>query len=227
MATQTSGNLHLTKPSYIDTVNVAVVNDNMDTIDENVSAIQNWQPSSNGTNNQVLKTNGDGTTRWADEVSGGAITSAVTAWLDANYSGDETIFNVDASLTTEHAAADAAATGALISIGSAQPSAPTNKLWVKTSQVTEYTVPTIDEFVRLQLETDLLPDTTQTAIFDLAGNVSRIEHKDENNNNVRVDEFTFAADTITEKRTLYTNETLTIVTNTNTLVTTVTYAVEA
>ena len=43
-------------------------------------------------------------------------------------------------------------------------------------------------------------------------------------NSIRTDAFTFAEGSITEVRTLNTGESLTIVTNTETLVTTVTYA---
>ena len=74
------------------------------------------------------------------------------------------------------------------------------------------------------LQEETIPDTTQTISFDSSGNVSSIVHKDGSNNTIRSDAFTFGANTITEVRTLYTGETLTIVTNTTTLVTTVTYA---
>jgi hypothetical protein len=74
------------------------------------------------------------------------------------------------------------------------------------------------------LQEETIPDTTQTISFDSSGNVSSIVHKDGSNNTIRSDAFTFGTNTITEVRTLYTGETLTIVTNTTTLVTTVTYA---
>lgn len=74
------------------------------------------------------------------------------------------------------------------------------------------------------LQEETIPDTTQTISFDSSGNVSSIVHKDGTNNTIRSDVFTFGTNTITEVRTLYTGETLTIVTNTTTLVTTVTYA---
>ena len=38
MATQTSGDLHLVKPAYSDTADIAVINSNMDTIDTGVTA---------------------------------------------------------------------------------------------------------------------------------------------------------------------------------------------
>ena len=68
-----------------------------------------------------------------------------------------------------------------------------------------------------------IPGTVQTIAFDSAGNVQSITHT-ENNVAVRTDVFTFGTNTITEVRTLNTGESLTIVTNTNTLETTTTYA---
>ena len=76
----------------------------------------------------------------------------------------------------------------------------------------------------LLLQEDNIPDTTQSITFDSDGNVSQIVHKDSSQTAVRTDVFTFGASSITEVRTLSTGESLTIVTNTDTLVTTVTYA---
>lgn len=73
------------------------------------------------------------------------------------------------------------------------------------------------------LQEENVPGTTQTISFDSVGNVSQIVHS-ANGVAVRTDVFTFGADTITEVRTLSTGESLTIVTNTDTLVTTTTYA---
>ena len=67
-----------------------------------------------------------------------------------------------------------------------------------------------------------MPGTTQAITFAGNGNVQTITHT-RDNVAVRTDAFTFAANTITEVRTLNTGESLTIVTNTNTLQTTVTY----
>lgn len=75
----------------------------------------------------------------------------------------------------------------------------------------------------LTLLEDVIPDTVQTIVFDSSGNVQRITHV-RNSAAVRTDVFTFAASTITEVRTLATGESLTIVTNTDTLETTTTYA---
>ena len=72
------------------------------------------------------------------------------------------------------------------------------------------------------LHMDEINDTVQSIVFDSVGNVSTITHV-RNNVMIREDEFTFGDGTITEVRTLNTGETLTIVTNTNTLQTTITY----
>ena len=71
---------------------------------------------------------------------------------------------------------------------------------------------------------EVIPGTTQTIACDSEGNVSSIIHKDGNDNAVRTDVFAFAGNLITEVRTLSSGESLTIVTNTETLVTTTTYA---
>ena len=73
------------------------------------------------------------------------------------------------------------------------------------------------------LHMDEINDTVQSIVFDSVGNVSTITHV-RNNVMIREDEFAFGDGTITEVRTLNTGETLTIVTNTNTLQTTITYA---
>lgn len=75
--------------------------------------------------------------------------------------------------------------------------------------------------VEIALQEDSIPGTTQTITFDADGNVQRIVHSS-GNTAVRTDVFTFGADTITEVRTLASGASLTIVTNTDTLVTTVT-----
>ena len=68
-----------------------------------------------------------------------------------------------------------------------------------------------------------IPGTVQTIAFDSAGNIQSVTYK-ENNVVVRTDVFTFAASTITEVRTLASGESLTIVTNSDTLETTTTHA---
>ena len=72
------------------------------------------------------------------------------------------------------------------------------------------------------LHAEEIDNTVQTIAFDASGNVQSITHT-RDNVAIRTDVFTFGASTITEARTLNTGETLTIVTNTNTLQTTVTY----
>lgn len=81
-----------------------------------------------------------------------------------------------------------------------------------------------DEITSLLLA-DPIPDTAQAITFDASGNVQTITHS-RNGATVRTDAFVFADGSITETRTLATGESLTIVTNTDTLVTTSTYAEE-
>lgn len=69
---------------------------------------------------------------------------------------------------------------------------------------------------------DEIPTTVQTYVFT-DGSVSQVLHKS-GNTTVRTDTFTYATNTITEVRKLNTGESLTIVTNLQTLETTVTYA---
>lgn len=73
------------------------------------------------------------------------------------------------------------------------------------------------------LLTDNIPDTVQSITFDSAGNVSQIIHTN-NGQAVRTDTFTFTDSTITEARALAAGGSLTMVTNLETLQTTVTYA---
>ena len=74
------------------------------------------------------------------------------------------------------------------------------------------------------LQFENIPGTTQTILFDANGNVQSVTHKNSSNIAIRTDVFTFTDNSITEVRTLNTGESLTIVTNLVTLVTTVTYA---
>ena len=75
----------------------------------------------------------------------------------------------------------------------------------------------------LSLLDDEIPDTVQTITFDQNGNVQSIAHS-RSNVAVRTDVFTFAANSVTEVRTLSTGQSLTIVTNLSTLETTITYS---
>lgn len=71
---------------------------------------------------------------------------------------------------------------------------------------------------------EVIPDTVQSITFNgTTGNISTITHV-RNGTTIRTDTFTFGTGVITEVRTLNTGESLTIVTNTTTLTTTVTYA---
>ena len=71
---------------------------------------------------------------------------------------------------------------------------------------------------------EVIPDTVQSITFNgTTGNISTITHV-RNGTTIRTDTFTFGTEVITEVRTLNTGESLTIVTNTTTLTTTVTYA---
>lgn len=73
------------------------------------------------------------------------------------------------------------------------------------------------------LHDEEIDDTVQTIVFDGNGNVQSITHS-RGGSAIRTDTFTFGTNTITEVRALSSGETLTIVTNTVTLQTTVTYA---
>lgn len=77
-----------------------------------------------------------------------------------------------------------------------------------------------------RLLAEMLPGTTQEITFDADGNVQKITHK-AGATVEREDVFTFGTDTVTEVRTLDTGDVLTIVTNTETLVTTVTVTAAA
>lgn len=77
-----------------------------------------------------------------------------------------------------------------------------------------------------RLLAEMLPGTTQEITFDADGNVQKITHK-AGATVEREDVFTFGTDTITETRTLDTGDVLTIVTNTETLVTAVTVTAAA
>ena len=74
---------------------------------------------------------------------------------------------------------------------------------------------------KLFLLADEVPDTVQTYTF-VDGSVSQVLHK-RNNEAIRTDVFVYTATTITETRTLNTGAVLTIVTDLDTLETTVSY----
>ena len=72
------------------------------------------KPATNGTNGQVLHTNGSGGTYWDDEASQSYIVDAVEDWLDTNMPAGETVA-VDTTMSVSGAAADAKKTGELLS----------------------------------------------------------------------------------------------------------------
>lgn len=92
-----------------------------------------------------------------------------------------------------------------------------------TVDETEYGIRDADANINILLLSEMIPDTIQSITFDSAGNVSTITHM-RSNTAIRTDAFTFGIGTITEIRTLNTGESLTLVTNTTTLQTTVTYS---
>lgn len=88
------------------------------------------------------------------------------------------------------------------------------------------TLSAADEFLAtntmMNLKWDDIPDTTQEIVFDSNDNLSKVVHL-RNNTLFRTDVFTYSGNLIREVRTLATGEKLTIVINTETLVTTTTY----
>ena len=79
-----------------------------------VSAKTSILPSSNGTNGQLLKSNGDGTSSWTTQGSptDSQVSTAVNSWLDDNVPTGTTVV-VDKSLSIENAAAESTTVGNL------------------------------------------------------------------------------------------------------------------
>lgn len=75
---------------------------------------------------------------------------------------------------------------------------------------------------KVLLEMENIPGTTQTPIFT-DGVLTRIEHKNASNVNVRVDAFTMTDESITESRTLSSGENMTMVTTLSNVTTVTTY----
>lgn len=86
------------------------LNGKTQTVASAIGEVNGKLPSNNGTNNQILRSNGDGTSRWDNAASASEIGAAVTEWLEENIAGGQTIA-IDDSLTVEDAAADAKAVG--------------------------------------------------------------------------------------------------------------------
>ena len=74
-----------------------------------------------------------------------------------------------------------------------------------------------------KLRAEVIPDTVQAITYDASGNISQVTHSS-GATVVRTDAFTFGTGTITEVRTLSTGQIMTLVTNTETLQTAVTYS---
>ena len=117
MATKTI-NYELVKPGYEDPGDIQVINNNMDIIDgvlndheTGISSLNERLPDSNGTADQILRSNGDGTTRWDDAATEEEIGSAVSAWLDEHATQSETYIEVEDTLSVSGAAADSKKTG--------------------------------------------------------------------------------------------------------------------
>ena len=68
------------------------------------------KPSNNGTNDQILRSNGDGSTRWDNAATSNEIGTAVTSWLNENVTGEGSVV-VDETLSVSGAAADAKVVG--------------------------------------------------------------------------------------------------------------------
>lgn len=118
----------------------------------------------------------------------------------------------DSTLSVSGKAADAAATGQAIS----------DETTARENADTALGEDIGDLKSAMNLLHDEIPNTVQTYVFT-DGSVSQVLHKS-GNTTVRTDTFTYATNTITEVRTLNTGESLTIVTNLQTLETAVTYA---
>lgn len=118
----------------------------------------------------------------------------------------------DTTLSVSGKAADAAATGQAISAEAEARAEADTALGNDVDDLKS----------AMSLLHDEIPNTVQTYTFT-DGSVSQVLHKS-GNTTVRTDTFTYATNTITEVRTLNTGESLTIVTNLQTLETAVTYA---
>lgn len=174
--------------------------------------------------------NASGSATAAATSAGQAASSATAASGSATAAADSAEDAQEMSYTAE---AWAVGTKNGIDVGSSDPQYHNNaKYYKEQAEAVAESIPEdyselsddVDQLKNaLMLQEETIPDTVQTITFDSAGNVSAITHT-ANNVAVRTDAFTFGTDTITEVRTLSTGESLTIVTNTTTLQTTVTYA---
>lgn len=88
-------------------VNTLVTSANIDDIPSNKIE----KPSTEGSNGQVLTTNGAGGVSWTDKLNSTELTEAVSDWLDENVDPTGAAVIVDSTLTISGAAADAKVTG--------------------------------------------------------------------------------------------------------------------
>ena len=88
-------------------VNTLVTDANIDDIPSNKIE----KPSTEGSNGQVLTTNGAGGVSWTDKLDDTALVNAVSDWLDTNVDPTGAAVIVDSTLTISGAAADAKVTG--------------------------------------------------------------------------------------------------------------------
>ena len=102
--------IKLKKPGYGEDADVELFNTNMDIIDEKVGTAVKFIPELLGSRDQILRNNGDGTTRWDYAAIDTEVASAVTDWLDEHVSTGYAIA-VDDDLVVEGCAADAKAAG--------------------------------------------------------------------------------------------------------------------
>ena len=109
-----------------------------------IDALMSWKPSNNGSSGQVLRSNGDGTTSWQVAVTEEEVSNAVDVWMDNNIAPN-TAITLDSSLTATNAAAQAAAAGNVVLVADSQPSAETNKVWIKKTPDDEVTIPTMSD----------------------------------------------------------------------------------
>lgn len=114
MATQTTY-LELVKPDYTEKFDIAIINQNMDVIDNAVNANTTGKidKPSGIASNKYLRTGLDNTLEWADAISQADIATAVGDWFHDNMPEGETLA-IDTSLSVHGAAAESAATGAAL-----------------------------------------------------------------------------------------------------------------
>lgn len=103
-------NIKLNKPGYGEDADVGVFNTNMDIIDEKVGPAVKFIPELLGSRDQILRNNGDGTTRWEYAATPEEVASAAYEWMDEHISQGETLA-IDDSLYAQGFAADAKAAG--------------------------------------------------------------------------------------------------------------------